>query len=130
MERPYEDIDQLYKRMVFNVIARNQDDHSKNISFILKKGGEWRLAPAYDVCWAFNPSGEWTDQHQMTINSKRDDFIKKDLLDFAAQQGINKANEIIESTKDAVAGWTKLARQYDINNEVIKYIEKTHRLNL
>ena len=130
MELPYEDIEQLYKRMVFNIIARNQDDHSKNISFILKKGGEWRLAPAYDVCWAFNPSGEWTDKHQMTINSKRDDFIEKDLLDFAAQQGINKPNEIIESVKEAVAYWTKLARQYDINNEAIKYIEKTHRLDL
>jgi len=66
---PYSDFEQLYRRMVFNIVSRNQDDHAKNISFLLEKNGEWRLSPAYDICWSYNPHGDWTNTHQMSINN-------------------------------------------------------------
>ena len=130
MGLPYYDFEQLYKRMVFNIIARNQDDHTKNISFILKQGGEWRLSPAYDVCWSFNPDGDWTSSHQMTINNKRDDFTYNDMLLFAKNQGIKKAGVIIEQVKDAVSTWSKHAKSLDVEPGRIKFIEKTHRMNI
>ena len=73
---PMEAIEQLFRRAVFNVLARNQDDHAKNIAFLMKKSGEWLLAPAFDVIYAYNPSGEWTSRHQMSVNGKRTDFTK------------------------------------------------------
>ena len=130
MGLPYYDFEQLYKRMVFNLIARNQDDHTKNISFILKQGGEWRLSPAYDVCWSFNPKGDWTSSHQMTINNKRDNFTHDDLLLFAKNQGIKKAEVLIEQVKDAVSTWSKHAKLLDVEPGRIRLIEKTHRMHI
>jgi len=127
---PYKDFDQLYRRMVFNVIARNQDDHTKNISFIYEKGKEWRLAPAYDICWSYNPIGEWTNQHQMSINNKRDHFEIEDLITFAKVQNIKNANQIIEEINNRVSKWPEFAKQYDVEKEKLEYIKKTHRLNL
>ena len=76
---PYKAAEQQFRRMVFNVVARNQDDHTKNISFLMNKSGEWRLSPAYDVIYSYNPSGRWTSMHQMSINGKRDNFTRDDL---------------------------------------------------
>jgi len=125
---PYSDFEQLFRRMVFNIFARNQDDHTKNMSFLLEKGGEWRLAPAYDVCWSYNPGGEWTNAHQMTINGKRDNFTEKDLLDFAEVQNIKKPKEIIDQVRESISHWPSIAREYEIESERIEYIGKTHRL--
>jgi serine/threonine-protein kinase HipA len=125
---PYSDFEQLFRRMVFNVVARNQDDHTKNISFLLEKGGEWRIGPAYDVCWSFNPGGDWTNEHQMTINGKRDNFDIRDILSFAEIQNIKRPKEIIEQVIDSVSKWTWLAKEYEIDSDRIEYIRKTHRL--
>ena len=76
-----EAVEQQFRRMVFNIVARNQDDHVKNIAFLMDRSGRWELAPAFDVIYSYQPSGAWTNQHQMTLNGKRDDFT---LTDFQA----------------------------------------------
>ena len=83
--------------MVFNVMARNQDDHTKNIAYLMDKGGRWSLAPAFDMTWAYNPQGPWTSRHQMSINGKRDEFERSDLIAVADTFGITGAGDIIEA---------------------------------
>ena len=89
----YKDFEQLYRRTVFNVIARNHDDHTKNFSFLMDKTGHWSFAPAYDVCYSYDPAGRWTSRHQLSLNSKTDDFNREDLLAVAQNIGIRDANE-------------------------------------
>jgi len=125
---PYTDAEQVYKRMVFNVVARNQDDHTKNFSFLMDKSGKWSLAPAYDVAYCYNPLGEFTSQHQMSINGKRDNFIKEDLLKIAQSMNIKKAPEIIEEVISSVTQWNKVAEECGVNRNQIKSIAATHRL--
>ncbi len=127
---PYQDFEQQYLRMIFNVIARNQDDHTKNIAFLLPQNGEWRLSPAYDVTWAFNPSGEWTSLHQMSIGKKRDNFTRADLLEFAKSQSIKKAIALITRVEEVVSNWPQYAKATSVDNRRISTIGKTHRLNL
>ncbi|MEI8012730.1 MAG: type II toxin-antitoxin system HipA family toxin, partial [Candidatus Omnitrophota bacterium] len=86
---------EAYRRMVFNILARNQDDHTRNVVFLMDKSGQWRLSPAFDVVWAYNPSGTWTNRHQMSLNGKRDNFVPGDLVALADQYGINKARNIV-----------------------------------
>ncbi|MCD4770050.1 MAG: HipA domain-containing protein [Bacteroidales bacterium] len=89
--------------------------------------GKWRLAPAYDVCWSYNPGGKWTNAHQMTINGKRDNFKEKDIIDFAEVQNIKKPKKIIEQIIESVSKWPSLAREYEIEAERIDFIRKSHR---
>ena len=103
------EISQFYRRMVFNVLARNQDDHVKNISFLMDRKGIWRLAPAYDVTYAYNPDGMWTGTHQMSINGKRDRITHQDLMDAAKHMGIKQA----EAEKAIAAVRESLTRWYD-----------------
>ncbi|WP_339697584.1 type II toxin-antitoxin system HipA family toxin [uncultured Roseivirga sp.] len=124
---PYQDFEQQYLRMVFNVIARNQDDHTKNIAFLLPQGGEWRLSPAYDVNWAYNPQGDWTSQHQMSIRGKRDNFTMDDLLAFAKENSIKKPQEMIGQVTSIVMDWPKYAAQTGVDKNRISIIGKTHR---
>ncbi len=84
-----------YRRMVFDVIARNQDDHTKNIAFLMDRDGRWRLSPAFDVIYSHNPAGKWTDQHQMSVNGKQDHFTTSDLLVVGESISIPKPLEII-----------------------------------
>src|SRR5690606_39029278 len=70
-------VEQLYRRMLFNVISHNHDDHVKNIAFLMDRQGRWRLAPAYDLAYNHNAAG-WTREHQMSINGKRNDFSRAD----------------------------------------------------
>lgn len=124
---PYPDAEQLYRRMVFNVVARNQDDHTKNISFLMGKDGVWHLSPAYDMSWAYRPNGIWTQTHQMSINGKTDQITRADLLAVADEMHIKHASSIIDQVVEAVSRWTKLAKQQtEITPEVIDYIERTH----
>ena len=124
---PYPDAEQLYRRMVFNVVARNQDDHTKNISFLMGKDGVWHLSPAYDMSWAYRPNGIWTQTHQMSINGKTDQITRADLLAVADEMHIKHASSIIDQVVEAVSQWTKLAKQQtEITPEVIDYIERTH----
>ncbi len=106
-----EDIEEMYRRMVFNVIGRNQDDHVKNIAFLMDREGNWSLAPAFDMTYSFNPSGEWTASHQMTINGKRDGFTLEDFKACAKSVSMKRgrAEAIIEEVRSAVSRWGEYA---------------------
>jgi len=127
---PYADMEQMYRRMVFNVIARNHDDHTKNHSFIMDKSGNWSLAPAYDLCYSYSPSGKWTNQHQLSLNGKRDNFTNSDLLEVAVKMDIKNAKEIVQQTTTAVSQWEKYAQTAGVKPEHTKQIQQTLRLNL
>jgi serine/threonine-protein kinase HipA len=127
---PYTAAEQIFRRMVFNVVARNQDDHSKNFSFLMNKEGIWQLAPAYDMTFAYNPLGKYTSLHQMTINGKQDGFTKSDFLQVAKSMNIKKANEIIEEVIESVSQWNRMAQEHDIPPAQINMIKKAHRLLL
>jgi serine/threonine-protein kinase HipA len=122
------EIEEMYKRMVFNVVARNQDDHVKNISFLMDKTGKWKLSPAYDINYAYDPVGRWTEKQQLSLNSKRDDFEFKDLVIVGQEQGIKNCKNIITKTVDIVSNWKIYAKDVNIDLNVIKAISNTHRL--
>lgn len=127
---PYNQAEEMYRRMVFNVVARNQDDHTKNISFLMNRTGKWSLSPAYDVSWAYNPQGDWTSKHQMSINNKWDDITREDLVTVAQNMNIKHHNEIIEQVTDAVSHWRKLATEYEIPEDTIRQIEQSLQLKI
>lgn len=108
---PYPQAEQMYRRMVFNVLAKNCDDHTKNIAFRLKNGGVWELAPAYDVCYSYNPKSSWVSQHALSIVGKRDNITKNDLLVFAKSMNIKKAEQIIKQINEVVGNWPIYAEQ-------------------
>lgn len=123
---PYSDAEEFFRRMVFNVVARNQDDHTKNISFLMDKNGTWHLSPAYDMSWAYSADGIWTNTHQMSINNKWDAITREDLLKVAYEMNIKKAPKIIDQVVDAVAQWPTLAQtRSDIPQPTIDYISST-----
>ena len=105
---------QLFRRMTFNVMARNCDDHTKNFSFILRQGSSWDLAPAYDVTHAFNPRGEWTYQHLMSVNKKFDGITRDDLLTVADRFGIRKAEDSISDVRAAIGNWPEFAQKANL----------------
>lgn len=122
---PYSQAEEMFRRMVFNVVARNQDDHTKNISFLMDKNGKWRLSPAYDVSWSYNPAGKWTSQHQMSINNKWTDITMNDLLAVALAMNIKRPREIIARIIDVVANWNSYAKPLDIPIQTIETIQST-----
>lgn len=107
---PYPAAVQLFRRMCFNAIARNHDDHTKNISFLMDPQGEWHLSPAYDVTYAFNPDSMWLRQHQMSINGKRLGITRDDLLAVAKAMNIKKAEAIVDEVVASVKNWKKFAK--------------------
>lgn len=115
---PHNQAVQMYRRMVFNVMARNQDDHTKNTSFIMDRLGKWSLSPAYDITWAYKPNDSWTSKHQMSINNKWDDITKDDLTEFATKISIKNAKEIIEQTQYALSKWNILAKENSLPSEI------------
>lgn len=121
------DAAEQYRRMVFNVMARNLDDHTKNIAFLMGPDGKWQLSPAYDVIYAHNPAGKWTNQHQMSINGKRDKFNKQDLLAVAEAIGLSRAEEIIDAVQAAIEKWPDYAREAGVNKKTITEISGNHR---
>lgn len=116
---PYSEAQEMFRRMVFNVVARNQDDHTKNISFLMDESGKWRLSPAYDIGYAFNPNGRWTATHQMSINGKFDGITREDLLDFARQNNIKEAALIIDEICKTVSHWPDMAKECEVKPEII-----------
>ncbi|MCP4323060.1 MAG: HipA domain-containing protein, partial [Alteromonadales bacterium] len=118
---------QQYRRMLFNVIARNQDDHTKNISFLMSKEGKWTLSPAYDVTYSHNPAGKWTNQHQMSISGKRDHFSKEELIDTGKSISISKPEEIIDEVIVAVNKWAGFAYEAGVKKDISLEIKKQHR---
>ncbi len=127
---PYFEIEEFYRRMAFNVIARNQDDHTKNISFLMDEKGQWKLSPAYDVTYSFNPANVWTRVHQMSINKKRDEIERKDLIELAGNMNIKKPNEIIENTIEVVSQWRYFAKDAGVDPKQVHAIGKTHLLKI
>jgi len=126
----YENAEQLFLRMVFNVIARNQDDHTKNISFLMDKNGKWSLAPAYDVTFAYDPKNKWMKSHQMSINGKYDDINRTDILALAKNMNIKKANQKIDNVIDVISKWKAFAKAAKVAAEQIKYIQSTLLLKI
>ena len=125
---PYPDAEQQFRRTVFNIIARNQDDHTKNIAFLMDAEGEWRLSPAFDVTYAYNPTGDWTNRHQMTLAGKRDGFTREDLLGVGREMSIRKGAEIITEVGEAVGRWAEFAAEAGVPEERAAAIGGTHRV--
>lgn len=127
---PYSTAEQLYRRMVFNVIARNLDDHTKNIAFIMNKVGEWNLAPAFDLTWSYDPMSIWVSRHNLSVNGKRENITKDDLLKVGREMSIKQANMIVKQIIEVVNSWQKYAEMANVNNQQIQQIGKTHLVNL
>jgi serine/threonine-protein kinase HipA len=124
--------EEQFRRMAFNVVGRNQDDHVKNISFLMDRRGDWSLSPAFDVVYSFNPEGRWTRVHQMSINGKRDDFTVADLAQAAKVAGLKRGavRRILGEVTAAVERWPKLAAAAKIPERTIDQIQANHRLKL
>lgn len=122
--------EQFYRRMVFNVIARNLDDHTKNIAFIMDKKGAWRLSPAFDVTYSYDPASVWVKQHNLSINGKTIDITKDDLLKVGKEMNIKHAKTIIEQVQSAVRKWPQYAKDAKVKNKQIKAINQTLLVNL
>jgi serine/threonine-protein kinase HipA len=123
-------IEEQFRRMVFNIVARNQDDHVKNIAFLMDKSGEWSLSPAFDMTYSFNPSGAWTASHQMTLNGKREDFSMDDFnaCARAASMKRGRAAAIIEEVQDVVSRWRDYAETAGVPDAWREKIQGTLRL--
>jgi len=125
-------VEQQFHRMVFNVVARNHDDHVKNIAFLMDRGGRWQLSPAFDVTYAYQPGGRWTSQHQMSINGKRDGFAVRDLRECASTVSMKQgaAERILDRVYGAVREWSAFADAAGVDQETAERIRRAHRLDL
>jgi serine/threonine-protein kinase HipA len=123
-------LEQQFRRMLFNVVARNQDDHVKNIAFLMDKEGRWSLAPAFDVAWSYNPEGKWTSRHQMSINGKRDGFVMDDFRVVAAAAGLarGRVETILEEVIHVVSKWATYADEAGVSPSMRDGIKKSMRL--
>lgn len=121
---PYSDAEQLFRRMVFNVLAFNRDDHTKNISFLMDRSGTWRLAPAYDVTFSYNPQSKWISRHQLSVNGKRENIDDEDIMTVAKDMNIKKPLRILEQVKEVLSGWKKFASVCGVSKEEADYISK------
>ena len=125
LDLPYEDMEEAFRRMVFNVMGRNCDDHTKNFAFLLRKSSSaWELAPAYDVTFAHNPHGEWTSQHLMSVNGKFNGFEVVDLLAEAKRFGIGTAHRVIDEVRAAIQRWAEFALQAEVPEPQMFEIER------
>jgi serine/threonine-protein kinase HipA len=124
--------EEQFRRMVFNVVARNQDDHVKNISFLMDRRGNWSLSPAFDIVYSFNPEGRWTRVHQMSINGKRDNFTVADLDQVASLAGLKRgaARRITDEVTTTVARWPEFAAAAQVPEGTVDAIHKALRLHL
>jgi len=131
LKLPMASVEEQFRRGVFNIVARNQDDHVKNIAFLMDKQGEWSLAPAFDVTYSYNPSGSWTATHQMTLNAKRDGFTMEDFeaCAKAALMKRGRAATIVEEVQAAVKRWPEFAAAAKLSDEWRDKIQKTHRMS-
>ena len=129
---PMDDIEEQFRRMVFNIVARNQDDHVKNIAFLMNKHGQWSLSPAFDVMYAYNSSGSWTANHQMSLAGKRDGFTADDLKTVAktASMQRGRAEAIAREVVAAVIRWREFAAEAGVLPKQVDQIARTHRLDI
>lgn len=119
----YPEAEQMFRRMVFNVLATNCDDHTKNISFRLKQGGKWELAPAYDVCYSYDPENAWVNQQTLSINGKHKNIKFEDLLTIARDNNIKKGEKIIGEINSIIKNWRDFARQANVRENLIRIIK-------
>jgi serine/threonine-protein kinase HipA len=129
---PMAAIEQQFRRMAFNVVARNQDDHVKNIAFLMDRAGAWSLSPAYDVTYAYKPDRRWTRVHQMSLNGKRDGFERDDFVrcaEVASMKG-GRAATILDEVASAVSDWPRFAAAAGVDEREVERIGRTHRLEL
>ena len=113
---------EFFRRVVFNILCVNMDDHTKNISFLMDPEGRWSLSPAYDMGFCYNPSGQWANAHQMTIAGKRDGITRKDLLELAEKNDIRDAAGVIEQVDDAVSLFSTFAADARVPEDEVKFI--------
>jgi serine/threonine-protein kinase HipA len=127
-----EAVEEQFRRMVFNILARNQDDHVKNIAFLMDKQGRWILSPAFDLTFSYNPSGTWTSRHQMTLNGKRDDFSLVDFRECARTALLKRgrADDILEEVRSAVLRWPEFAAEAKVAESWTEDIGRAHRLEI
>ncbi len=126
----YHEAQEMYRRVVFNVVVRNQDDHTKNISFLMDKQGKWRLSPAYDMGYNYNPNGAWTSPHQMSINGNFDNITRADLLELGARNNIRNATHIIDEVCEKCATWPSIAKECDVPQGMIDKILPNMQLQI
>ena len=129
---PMRDIEEQFRRAAFNIVARNQDDHVKNIAFLMDKRGQWSLSPAYDLIYSYNPAGAWTDRHQMSLNGKRDGFDRGDFRAFerTASMKRGRADEILGEVCSAVARWRAFSEDAGVDAILADEVERHHRTQL
>ena len=132
LDLPQPDLTELYRRALFNILSRNQDDHTKNIAFLMDRRGGWRLAPAYDLIYAYNPTGAWTHRHQMTFAGKRENFTTRDLLDAAGAADLKpaRAKSVLKQVHAAVDSWQTHAESAGVSADWTGEIRKNLRLDL
>ena len=125
-------IEQQFRRMAFNIIGRNQDDHVKNIAFLMDKSGNWSLSPAFDMTYSYNPQGDWTSRHQMSLNGKRDDFTIEDFKACAKNASMKRgrAEAIVHQVQAAILQWKQFADKSGVSFDVADGISKTHRTGI
>lgn len=119
----YPEAEQMFRRMVFNVLATNLDDHTKNFSFRLKKGERWQLSPAYDICFAYDPTNIWVSQQTLSINGKRNEITKEDFMTIAKANNIKKGEEIIDEINQVVRMWESYANEAKVDEKHIVHIQ-------
>ncbi len=131
IKAPAEDLEEMFLRMIFNIVARNQDDHVKNIAFLMDKSGNWKLSPAFDLSFSYNPYGAWTSVHQMTINGKRDNFTLDDLksCEKTASLKRNTAKRLLTKVTEVVSNWKEYANTAGVNkalaDQILQYLRLT-----
>ena len=129
---PMESIEEQFRRIAFNIIGRNQDDHVKNIAFLMDRSGAWSLSPAFDMTYSYNPSGAWTSSHQMSLNGKRDNFELEDFTACAdsASMKRGRAEEILQQVQNAIQKWRKFAKDAGVPDDTAARIEKAQRRDI
>ena len=125
LKMTYPETEQMFRRMVFNVMSTNYDDHTKNFSFMLKQGGKWELAPAYDMCYSYDPDNVWVSQHTLSINGKNREITKADLMTVADANGVGKGEKIINEIKKTVGNWQHYAQEAGVPAQLKRSIAET-----
>ncbi len=122
---PYPQMEQMFRRMVFNVMARNCDDHTKNFAFVMDKTGEWKISPAYDICHAYRPGSTWVSRQSLSVNGKRENINREDLLAVAKNISLKKPEQIIDKISSVVKTWIQFAEEQKVNPDLLNGINQT-----
>jgi serine/threonine-protein kinase HipA len=132
LELPMDSLEEQFRRMAFNIIGRNQDDHVKNIAFLMDRSGRWSLSPAFDLTYSYNPEGVWTSSHQMSLNGKRDNFDLDDFKACAKSVALKRGRgvEILDQVRSAVGQWKQFSHEAGVEEEVADRIARAHRTNI